>query len=88
MKKKILLLPTIIVATFSFAQTPSFGVKAGVVSSGIRGDAVDNFKTLLDFTDGQVTTKDYTGFFAGAFATLPLSGQISIEPGMLDRPVP
>ena len=82
MKKKILLLSAIIVSTFSFAQTPSFGVRAGVVSSGVRGDAVDNFKTLLDFTNGQVTTKDYTGFFVGAFATLPLSGQVSIESGI------
>lgn len=82
MKNKILLLLAIIISNFSFGQTSSFGVKAGVVSSGIRGDAVDNFKTLLDFTDGQVTAKAHTGFFAGGFATLPLSGNISIEPGI------
>lgn len=82
MKKKTLLSVAIFISAVSFAQTPSFGVKAGVVSSGIRGDAIDNFKTLLDFTDGRVTAKDYTGFFAGAFATLPLSGNISVEPGV------
>lgn len=82
MKKKILLLIAIISSTFSFAQTPSFGVKAGVASSGIRGDAVDNFDNLLDFTNGRVTTNDYTGFFAGGFGTLPLSKNISIEPGI------
>ncbi|MEO9003833.1 MAG: porin family protein [Ginsengibacter sp.] len=82
MKKKILLLIAIITSTFSFAQTPSFGVKAGVVSSGVRGDAVDNFDNLLNFTNGRVTTNDYTGFFAGGFGTLPLSKNISIEPGV------
>ena len=82
MKNKILLLIAIITSTFSFAQTPSFGVKAGVTFSGMHGDVVDNFKNLLDFTDGRVTTKDYTGFFAGGFATLPLSESISIEPGV------
>lgn len=82
MKKKILLLLAIAISTFSFAQTPSFGVQAGVAFSGMHGDVVDNFKNLLDFTDGRVTTKDYTGFFAGGFATLPLSKSISIEPGV------
>ena len=36
----------------------------------------------MDFTNGQVTTKDYMGFFAGGFATLPLSANISVEPGI------
>ena len=82
MKNKILLFIAIITSSFSFAQTPSFGVKAGVAFSGMHGDVVDNFKNLLDFTDGRITTKDYTGFFAGGFATLPLSENISIEPGV------
>lgn len=70
-------------STFSFAQTaPSFGVKAGVSSSGIRGEAVDNFNNLLDFSKGNITTKDYTGFFAGGYATIPLSENISVEPGL------
>ncbi|MEO8962899.1 MAG: porin family protein [Ginsengibacter sp.] len=82
MKKKILLLIVIITSTFSFAQTPSFGFKAGVVSSGVRGDAINNFDNLLDFTNGRITTNDYTGFFAGGFGTLPLNKNISIEPGV------
>lgn len=82
MKKKILLLIAIITSTFGFAQTPSFGVKAGVVFSGVRGDAINNFDNLLDFTNGRVTTNDYTGFFAGGFGTLSLGKTISIEPGV------
>ena len=73
----------LLTSTFSFAQTePSFGVKAGISSSGIRGEAVDNFNNLLDFSKGNITTKDYTGFFAGGYATIPLSENISVEPGL------
>ncbi|MEJ7626825.1 MAG: porin family protein [Ferruginibacter sp.] len=69
--------------TFSHAQfTPGFGIKAGLSSAGMRGDAIDNFKGLLDFADGRITTADRTGFFAGIFTSLPLDKMISIEPGV------
>lgn len=83
MKKQILLLITVVVSTLSFAQVkPSFGLKAGVSSSGMRGEAVDNLKSLLDFADGKITTSNRTGFFAGGFVSLPLDNMISIEPGL------
>lgn len=83
MKNTILLLNFLFISTFSFAQvTPAFGVKAGVLSSGMRGDAVDNFNSILDFTKGKVTAKDFTGFFAGGFASLPMSENLSFEPGI------
>lgn len=83
MKKKILLIISVLISSFGFAQTtPSFGVRAGIISSGMRGDAVNNFNNLLDFTNGRVTTKDYTGFFAGGYTTIPVSENFSIEPGV------
>ena len=83
MKKQILLLLSVIVSTISFAQlTPSFGVRAGLSSAGMRGEAVDNLKSLLDFADGRITTGNRTGFFAGGFASIPLDNMISIEPGL------
>lgn len=83
MKNTILLLNFLFISTFSFAQVaPVFGVKAGVLSSGMRGDAVDNFNSILDFTKGKVTAKDFTGFFAGGFASLPMSENLSFEPGI------
>lgn len=83
MKNKILLLIALFISSYSFAQTtPSFGVKAGVLSSSMRGDAVDNLKNLLDFTNGNVTTNPYTGFFAGGYANLPVAEGFSIEPGV------
>jgi hypothetical protein len=83
MKNTILLLNFLFASAFGFAQTtPVFGVKAGVLSSGMRGDAVDNLNSILDFTKGKVTAKDITGFFAGGFASLPLNENISFEPGI------
>jgi len=83
MKNKILLIVAVLFSSVSFAQTtPSFGVKAGILSSGIRGDAVDNLNNILDFTKGGITTKDYTGFFAGGYGSIPVTENFSIEPGI------
>jgi hypothetical protein len=83
MKTTILLLSFALISTFSFAQTtPVFGVKAGVLSSGMRGDAVNSFNNILNFTNEKVTTKDFAGFFAGGYASLPISSNLSFEPGI------
>ncbi len=83
MKKKILLYASLIVSTVSFAQyTPTFGVRAGLSSAGIRGDAVNNLQNLLDFTNGMVTTTDRTGLFIGGYASIPVSSVVSIEPAL------
>lgn len=83
MKNTILLIAAIAISTFSFAQVkPSFGVRAGFSSAGMRGDAVNNFKNLLEFTDGMITTSNHSGFFAGGYASIPVGAIISIEPGL------
>jgi hypothetical protein len=83
MKKKILLVLSIALSTISFAQTqPSFGVRAGIISSGIRGDAADNLNNLLSFSKGNITTRDHTGFFAGGYTSIPMNENFSIEPGL------
>lgn len=83
MKKKILLIFSAFISSACFSQTdPAFGIRAGLLSSGMRGDAVDNFKSLLDFTNGNVTTKDHTGFFAGAYTDISLGDGLSIEPAL------
>jgi hypothetical protein len=83
MKKQILLILFIIVSALTFAQvTPSFGIRAGLSSASMRGDAVNNLKDLLDFTDGMITSGSRTGFFAGAYTSIPLSDIISLEPAL------
>ncbi|MEO6584529.1 MAG: porin family protein [Ferruginibacter sp.] len=67
----------------AFAQyTPSFGLRAGLSSAGMRGESVDNLKNLLDFAKDKITTKNRTGFFAGGYASIPVSKKVFIEPGL------
>lgn len=83
MKNTILLIAAIAVSTITFSQEkPSFGVRAGFSSAGMRGDAVNNFKNLLEFTDGMITTSNHSGFFAGGYASIPVGDIVSIEPGL------
>jgi hypothetical protein len=83
MKKQILLFASIAITAIGFAQSkPSFGIRAGVTSSAIQGDAVNNLQDLLDYTNGGITTSGHTGFFAGANASIPVSDLVSIEPGL------
>lgn len=84
MKKQILLFAAIAVSTFAFSQSKtSFGIRGGVISSGMKGDAVNNLQDLLDFTNGAITTSNTTGFFAGVNASIPVSDVISVEPALL-----
>jgi len=83
MKKKILLFASLFIVAFSFAQSqPSFGIRAGLSSSSLKGDAVNSLNSLLDFTNGGITTSNHLGFFAGANASIPVSDLVSIEPGI------
>lgn len=83
MKNKIILLFSMAISTISFAQnSPSFGVKAGVVSAGLRGEALESVNKLLDLSNGMVTKTNNTGFFVGVNGTIPLSENISFESGI------
>jgi len=83
MKKQILLLIFIVTSTITFAQVnPSFGVRAGLTSSGMRGDAVTSLNNLLNFSNGMITTSNRTGFFAGTYVNIPVSNGISVEPAL------
>jgi hypothetical protein len=83
MKKQLLLIASLTLGTLTFAQSqPSFGIKAGVISSGMKGDAVNSLQNLMDFTNGGVTTSNHTGFFVGGNVSLPISDLVSVEPGL------
>ena len=83
MKKQFLITLPLFISAFSFAQvTPKFGVRAGILSTGIRGETSTNLNNLLSFTKGAITTNDHTGFYAGGYASIPVSGMISLEPGL------
>jgi hypothetical protein len=83
MKNKILLFISLIISTCSFAQVKtSLGVRAGILSSGFRGNTANSLNDLLDLTNGSVTTSDHTGFFGGVYADVPVGNVISVEPGL------
>jgi hypothetical protein len=83
MKKKILLILCLSAGTIAFAQQKtSFGAKAGLISSEMKGDAVKSLDGLLELTNGIVSSKGRTGFFAGVNADIPMGGSLSVEPGI------
>ena len=83
MKKQILLFASVLISAFTFAQSkPSFGIRAGVSSSSMKGDAVNSLQDLLDYTNGGITTSNHTGFFGGVNASIPVSELVSVEPGV------
>ena len=81
MKKKILLSLFLFLSIVSFAQV-RYGVAAGVSVYSINGNAADNLKQVLSFTNGMVTTGPVTGFYGGGYANIPVSSNVSVEPGI------
>ena len=83
MKKQLLLAAFVMVTSFGFAQVqPTFGIRAGIASSSIKGDAPNSLNNLLDFTNGAVTSSGHTGLFAGGFVSIPLGSVMSVEPSI------
>jgi Outer membrane protein beta-barrel domain len=83
MKKQILLLSALFISGFAFSQTqPSFGIRAGVSSSNIKGDVSNSLNDILEYTNGMVTTNNKTGVYAGVYTNIPLSNIVSVEPGI------
>ena len=82
MKYKILLAICSLFSLASFAQQITFGAGAGIINTGMRGNAVESIQQLLDVTNGVLNTKSVTGFYAGGFTNIPVSENLSIEPGL------
>ncbi len=81
MKKKILLSFSLFLSVASFAQI-KYGLAAGVSSYSINGNAADNLKQVLSFTNGIVATRPVTGFYGGGYANIPLTNNFFVEPGV------
>ena len=83
MRRKILLLCSLAFSTIVFAQSsPSFGIRAGLSSAKMSGEAANNLNDLLDFTNGGISTGNHTGFFGGGYVNIPLTQHFSIEPAL------
>lgn len=83
MKKNFTFIVCYFISAITFAQTkPSFGIKAGLSSSGLQGDAVKSLGSLIDLSNGMITTGNRNGYFAGGYVGIPMGKNISIEPGL------
>lgn len=83
MKKQLFLSAAIFISTLAMAQTkPSFGIRAGLSDAGMKGDAISNLSNIVDLSNGMISTGNNSGFFAGAYATIPLREKIAFEPAM------
>ena len=82
MKRNLLFFALLFSAT-SFAQTStSFGIKAGLSNSTIKGETATQLNSLIDKAGGMVTTQNRNGFYAGVYASIPLDETISLQPGI------
>jgi len=70
------------IASLSFAQKTSVGIRAGATSATMKGEAVSSLKNLIEYTNGAITTENRTGLFGGVNVNIPISKQVSIEPGL------
>ena len=83
MKTKFLLIITLFFSGYAFSQdVVKLGVRAGITSSGIQGDAANSLNQIVDLTNGYLKTADRTGFFIGGNADIPITENFSIEPGL------
>jgi hypothetical protein len=84
MKKHFLLFTSFAVSALAMAQNkPSVGIRAGITSSTLKGDAVNSLNSIVDFTGGAVTSGSRTGFFAGGTVRIPVNEMFSVEPSVL-----
>lgn len=83
MKNIFLLTTSLCLSSIVFAQSNvDFGIKAGLTSANMRGDAVKSLGSLVKQTNGIINSGSRTGFYAGGFVDIPLGTDLSIESGL------
>jgi hypothetical protein len=70
--------------TGAMAQTNPirFGIRAGLNVADWQGQATQTISGLLDLTNGYANKQTRQGFHAGVYASIPLSEQFTLEPGL------
>src|SRR5687768_961767 len=58
-------------------------VKAGVLGSDWRGNGINVLNTLVGVTGKFLSRSPYVGYYGGAVIGIPISEQVSIEPGLI-----
>lgn len=55
----------------------------GTIQSTWKGEAKESLDQLINATNGYLTSRNRTGFYAGAGVDLPLGNFISVEPSLI-----
>ena len=75
----------VLFVAISFSSTAQIKpiIKVGAVQSTWKGEAKESLDQLIDVSNGYVTSRNRTGFYAGAGIDLPLGKFISVEPSLI-----
>ena len=82
MKKTFTLTALSLIIIASTKAQVSYGIQAGVNISNWQGDALNSLNSVVDLSNGFISTKSRTGFHIGGYASIPLTETISFEPGL------
>ena len=82
MKKTFTLTALSLIIIASTKAQVSYGVQAGVNIANWQGDALNSLNSVVDLSNGFISTKSRTGFHIGGYASIPLTETISFEPGL------
>jgi hypothetical protein len=82
MKSKFTLVVISLIIMNNTKAQISYGVEAGMNISNWKGDAMQSLGNIVDLSKGFISTKSRTGIHVGAYASVPLTEQISFEPGL------
>ena len=63
------------------AQDIKIGVKGGYNAANWEGNAMDNFQSIVQLSEGYANTEMRPGFHAGAYLSIPVTSFFTIEPG-------
>lgn len=72
---------TIMIMSSASAQI-TYGVQAGTSIAHWQGDALQGLSNVVDLSNGFISTKSRRGFMIGGYANIPVSDNISFEPGL------
>lgn len=82
MKKNFTLVITSFIIMTSTKAQISYGVQAGMDIANWKGDAIQSLNNVVDLSNGFIGTKSRTGFNIGGYLTIPVTEQLSFEPGL------
>ena len=63
------------------AQNIKVGIKGGYNAANWEGNAINNFQSIVQLSDGYANTEMRPGFHAGAYLSIPVTSFFTLEPG-------